>query len=70
MLTPWQVKNSSCLASFSSGNWLFNHNGDGESFEQIVFGEPSGIPLTGDWDGDGHGDLAVVKTGRGNGSGR
>ncbi len=44
---------------FRSGNWLFNHNGDGESFEQIVFGEPSGIPLTGDWDGDGHGDLAV-----------
>jgi serine/threonine protein kinase/formylglycine-generating enzyme required for sulfatase activity len=45
--------------TFREGRWLFNHNADLESFERLSFGEPSGLPLTGDWNGDGHGDVGV-----------
>lgn len=46
-------------AAYRKGWWILNPNGDGETFERIEFGEPTGVPLTGDWNGDGHGDLAV-----------
>jgi serine/threonine protein kinase/formylglycine-generating enzyme required for sulfatase activity len=46
---------------FRKGLWLFNHNGDGQTFEKIEFGDPASAPLTGDWNGDGLGDMAACK---------
>lgn len=50
----------SSLGVYRSGVWLFDHNHDGVADEEIMFGGPDSHPVTGDWNGDGICDLAVV----------
>ena len=49
----------SSLGVYRNGIWLLDHNRDGKTDEEIVFGMSGDRPLTGDWNGDGVCDLAV-----------
>ena len=49
----------SSLGVFGNGTWLLDHNRDGRTDEEIVFGMSDDRPLTGDWNGDGLCDLGV-----------
>jgi hypothetical protein len=48
---------------FRAGTWLWDHDRDGVAETTIEFGQVGDIPLTGDFDGDGRCDLAVVRPG-------
>ena len=50
----------SSLGIYRRGVWFFDHNHDGVADEEIKFGGPDSQPVTGDWNGDGICDLAVV----------
>lgn len=50
----------SSLGIYRRGVWLFDHNHDGAADEEIMFGGPDSHPVTGDWNGDGICDLAVL----------
>jgi len=52
----------SSLAIFRKGTWLIDHDRDAVPDETILFGEDQDLPLTGDWNGDGIGDLGVWRT--------
>jgi hypothetical protein len=52
----------SSLAIFRKGTWLIDHDRDAVPDEKILFGEDQDLPLTGDWNGDGIGDLGVWRT--------
>ncbi|MCA9132006.1 MAG: protein kinase [Planctomycetales bacterium] len=46
---------------FREGWWLLDHNRDGQADARIAFGQLGDQPLVGDFDGDGHVDLALVR---------
>lgn len=48
-------------AAMQQARWLLRA-ADG-STREVQFGMPDGIPVTGDWDGDGHTDLGVFRQG-------
>ncbi len=48
---------------FRDGLWMFDSNFDSEPDEQFHFGLPGDTPVTGDWNGDGIGDVGICRAG-------
>lgn len=51
----------SVIGVFRSGQWLFDHNRDGQPDEEIFFGKKEDKPVTGDVNGDGICDIGVCR---------
>ncbi len=46
---------------FRAGRWFLNPNGDGQSFQELTFGEEGDVPLCGDMNADGVDDLVTCR---------